>query len=62
MSSIKSVVFINFAFFSSLMQLGHGQPLSPNALASEHNDGTTIDQGIAYMLMLMALVVTYLVH
>nr|XP_009600417.1 arabinogalactan protein 20-like [Nicotiana tomentosiformis]XP_016457511.1 PREDICTED: arabinogalactan peptide 20-like [Nicotiana tabacum] len=26
------------------------------------NDGTTIDQGIAYVLMLVALVLTYLIH
>ncbi|KAL5537720.1 hypothetical protein UlMin_043664 [Ulmus minor] len=26
------------------------------------SDGTTIDQGIAYILMLVALVLTYLIH
>ncbi|MCE5167100.1 Arabinogalactan protein 20 [Datura stramonium] len=26
------------------------------------SDGTTIDQGIAYVLMLLALVLTYLIH
>jgi Arabinogalactan peptide len=26
------------------------------------NAGTTVDQGIAYMLMLVALVLTYLIH
>ncbi|OVA01910.1 Arabinogalactan peptide [Macleaya cordata] len=26
------------------------------------NDGTSIDQGIAYVLMLVALVLTYLIH
>ncbi|XP_024022339.1 arabinogalactan peptide 16-like [Morus notabilis] len=26
------------------------------------NDGTAIDQGIAYILMLLALVLTYLIH
>ncbi|KAF3778417.1 Arabinogalactan peptide 16 [Nymphaea thermarum] len=26
------------------------------------NDGTSIDQGIAYLLMLVALVLTYLIH
>ncbi|KAG8070402.1 hypothetical protein GUJ93_ZPchr0006g45819 [Zizania palustris] len=26
------------------------------------SDGTSIDQGIAYMLMLVALVLTYLIH
>ncbi|CAN4099500.1 unnamed protein product [Withania somnifera] len=26
------------------------------------SDGTTVDQGIAYVLMLLALVLTYLIH
>lgn len=26
------------------------------------SDGTTIDQGIAYVLMLLALVLTYIIH
>ncbi|TVT98746.1 hypothetical protein EJB05_42411 [Eragrostis curvula] len=37
---------------------GHAQPPAP-APASY---GTSIDQGIAYLLMLVALVLTYLIH
>ncbi|KAK6155595.1 hypothetical protein DH2020_009843 [Rehmannia glutinosa] len=29
---------------------------------SPSSDGTTIDQGIAYVLMLLALVLTYIIH
>ncbi|KZV32839.1 Arabinogalactan protein 22 [Dorcoceras hygrometricum] len=29
---------------------------------SPASDGTTIDQGIAYVLMLVALVLTYIIH
>ncbi|PIN27130.1 hypothetical protein CDL12_00102 [Handroanthus impetiginosus] len=29
---------------------------------SPASDGTTIDQGIAYVLMLLALVLTYIIH
>ena len=29
---------------------------------SPTNDGTTVDQGIAYVLMLLALIVTYIIH
>ncbi|CAM8886267.1 unnamed protein product [Rhodiola kirilowii] len=43
--------------------------VSPSAQAqsmapapSPTSDGTSIDQGIAYMLMLAALVLTYLIH
>ncbi|KAK1610337.1 hypothetical protein QYE76_034010 [Lolium multiflorum] len=34
------------------------QPPAP----APSSDGTTIDQGIAYVLMLVALVLTYLIH
>ncbi|KAG9157949.1 hypothetical protein Leryth_000121 [Lithospermum erythrorhizon] len=41
----------------------------PSALAQDmapapapSSDGTSIDQGIAYVLMLLALVLTYLIH
>ncbi|CAN6456890.1 unnamed protein product [Victoria cruziana] len=38
-----------------------GQPSAAPA-ASPSSDGTSIDQGIAYMLMIVALVLTYLIH
>ncbi|KAL8210060.1 hypothetical protein R6Q57_006792 [Mikania cordata] len=38
----------------------HGQPFAPTPAPA--NDGTSIDQGIAYLLMLLALVLTYIIH
>ncbi|KVH90056.1 arabinogalactan protein 41 [Cynara cardunculus var. scolymus] len=38
----------------------HAQPLAPAPAPT--SDGTSIDQGIAYVLMLVALVLTYVIH
>ncbi|XP_040997226.1 arabinogalactan protein 20-like [Juglans microcarpa x Juglans regia] len=35
---------------------------SPAPAPAPTSDGTSIDQGIAYLLMLVALVLTYLIH
>uniref|UniRef100_A0A6N2N010 Uncharacterized protein n=1 Tax=Salix viminalis TaxID=40686 RepID=A0A6N2N010_SALVM len=35
---------------------------SPAPAPAPTSDGTTIDQGIAYLLMLVALALTYLIH
>ncbi|KAL4352173.1 hypothetical protein GQ457_06G031620 [Hibiscus cannabinus] len=35
---------------------------APSPSPSPTSDGTSIDQGIAYILMLVALVLTYLIH
>jgi len=45
-------------FLSGLMHLAHGQTTD----LARPVDGKAIDQGIAYVLMLVALLVTYLVH
>ncbi|KAL9374814.1 hypothetical protein Peur_031693 [Populus x canadensis] len=42
------------------MPLAHGQSSAP--APSPTSDGTAIDQGIACILMLVALVLTYLIH
>lgn len=34
----------------------------PAAAPAPSSDGTAIDQGIAYVLMLVALVLTYIIH
>jgi len=60
MSSMKMCTFLIVAFFfSGLIQFAHGQAMAPSPMTS---DGVGIDQGIAYVLMLVALLVTYLVH
>ncbi|KAI0491768.1 hypothetical protein KFK09_026028 [Dendrobium nobile] len=66
MSSIKASALIFLAFFlSGLMELSYGQILAPSPAVAPPpigNDGKMIDQGIAYVLMLIALLVTYLIH
>ncbi|KAG0477324.1 hypothetical protein HPP92_013698 [Vanilla planifolia] len=51
-------------FISGLLQLANGQSiaLSPGAAPPMSNDGKSVDQGIAYMLMIAALLLTYLIH
>ncbi|KAL2925873.1 Arabinogalactan protein 16 [Bienertia sinuspersici] len=48
--------FLIMAFF----KVSQAQPLPPAPAPS--NDSTAIDQGIAYVLLLVALAVTYLFH
>ncbi|KAL0905753.1 hypothetical protein M5K25_024190 [Dendrobium thyrsiflorum] len=66
MSSIKVWAMIFLAFFlSGLIELSYGQIMAPSPAVSPppiSNDGKMIDQGIAYVLMLIALLVTYLIH
>lgn len=50
--------FLFVMFFSGLMQLAHGQPTA----MSRTFDGKAINQRIVYILMLAALLVSYLVH
>ncbi|PKU71676.1 Arabinogalactan peptide 22 [Dendrobium catenatum] len=66
MSSIKAsaVIFLVF-FLSGLMELSYGQIMAPSPAVAPppiSSDGKMIDQGIAYVLMLVALLVTYLIH
>ncbi|KAK8956449.1 Arabinogalactan peptide 16 [Platanthera guangdongensis] len=64
MTCIKACMTLFFVcfFLPGLMQLAHGQSMAPVAAPPMSNDGTTVDQGVAYLLMLIALLVTYLVH
>ncbi|KAM0950607.1 putative arabinogalactan protein/22/41 [Dioscorea sansibarensis] len=60
MSSVKAcALFIIVFFFSGFMVLSHGQAIAPSPATG---DGKALDQGIAYVLMLVALLVTYLIH
>ncbi|KAL5744760.1 hypothetical protein ACOSP7_027628 [Xanthoceras sorbifolium] len=56
-------VFAIFAVVYAVVVLpvAHGQSVAAPA-PSPTSDGTSIDQGIAYVLMLLALVLTYLIH
>ncbi|KAK3219621.1 hypothetical protein Dsin_013591 [Dipteronia sinensis] len=54
-------VFVVIAFiYAVVLPIAQGQSAAP--APSPTNDGTSIDQGIAYVLMLVALVLTYLIH
>ncbi|KAI9072536.1 hypothetical protein K1719_045495 [Acacia pycnantha] len=59
-SCIGIVAIYAFAFAIFMPFLVQGQSFPPSPAPS--SDGTSIDQGIAYVLMLVALVLTYLIH
>ncbi|KAG5569734.1 hypothetical protein H5410_059500 [Solanum commersonii] len=65
---MNSVRLLNFSFiiisfmFMALVEFSFGQGMAPSSAPPPSNDGTTIDQGIAYVLLLVALAITYLVH
>ncbi|CAA7016869.1 unnamed protein product [Microthlaspi erraticum] len=60
MASRNSVTgFALFTFvFAVISSLANAQAPAP----APTSDGTSIDQGIAYLLMVVALVLTYLIH
>uniref|UniRef100_A0A0E0LC05 Arabinogalactan peptide 16 n=1 Tax=Oryza punctata TaxID=4537 RepID=A0A0E0LC05_ORYPU len=53
-----AVVVVGIAMPASASASAPAQPPVP----APSSDGTSIDQGIAYVLMLVALVLTYLIH
>ncbi|XAR53323.1 hypothetical protein NMG60_11021844 [Bertholletia excelsa] len=64
MNSMKlaALPIIGFMLLA-LLQLSHGQGIAPSpAPPSPSNYGTALDQGIAYVLLLVALAITYLIH
>ncbi|PKU75043.1 Arabinogalactan peptide 16 [Dendrobium catenatum] len=61
---ISILLFLSI-FLSGLMQLTHGQSMAapaPDAAPPMSNDGKAIEQGLAYVLMIVGLLVTYLIH
>ncbi|MBA0548772.1 hypothetical protein Golob_019850 [Gossypium lobatum] len=66
MTTISSSTFLGVAvifglFFASMSPYVEAQSASP-APSPTSDAGTSIDQGIAYVLMVVALVLTYLIH
>ncbi|KAK8956447.1 Arabinogalactan peptide 16 [Platanthera guangdongensis] len=57
-----TLFFLQAFFLSGLMQLALGQEPGPAAAPPMSNDGKAVDQGVAYVLMLLALLLTYLIH
>ncbi|CAA2964041.1 arabinogalactan peptide 20 [Olea europaea subsp. europaea] len=62
-ASIGLVAFLAIIFATAAFPAAMAQPAEQFAPApSPTSDGTAIDQGIAYILMLVALVLTYIIH
>ncbi|XP_009368686.1 arabinogalactan protein 41-like [Pyrus x bretschneideri] len=61
-SSSFGVVAIIATFYAIVLPVARATSLAPAPASALTSDGTTIDQGIAYALMLLALVLTYLIH
>ncbi|KAL6127206.1 hypothetical protein ACLB2K_075248 [Fragaria x ananassa] len=63
-ASFNRVVAIVALLFAVVLPMSHaaGLSLAPAPAPAPTSDGTAIDQGIAYILMLLALVLTYLIH
>ncbi|XP_010544793.1 PREDICTED: arabinogalactan peptide 20 [Tarenaya hassleriana] len=59
-SRTSLAVFALFAFIFSVVSPLAGAQSAPAPAPT--SDGTAIDQGIAYLLMVLALVLTYLIH
>ncbi|KAJ4728163.1 Arabinogalactan peptide [Melia azedarach] len=67
MDVISSRAFVCFLALLALVFAIVSPPVEAQSSASSPapapvSDGTSIDQGIAYVLMLVALVLTYLIH
>ncbi|KAL8162472.1 hypothetical protein V2J09_013961 [Rumex salicifolius] len=50
------------ALLSAIALPNYARAQSPSPAPAPSSDGISIDQGIAYLLMLIALVLTYLIH
>ncbi|KAE8699795.1 Arabinogalactan peptide 22 [Hibiscus syriacus] len=61
MATISFRVLMSAALVFAFVSL-HVEAQSAAPAPSPTSDGTSIDQGIAYILMLVALVLTYLIH
>ncbi|XP_058749601.1 arabinogalactan protein 41-like [Vicia villosa] len=59
MASFRVVVFLCI-IYATLMSVVSSQSIAPAPAPT--SDGTTIDQAVACLLMLFALVLTYIIH
>ncbi|CAJ2674566.1 hypothetical protein L195_g007959 [Trifolium pratense] len=57
--SSRVVVFLGL-IYASLMSIACSQSMAPAPAPT--SDGTSIDQAVAYVLMLVALLLTYIIH
>ncbi|XP_022736104.1 arabinogalactan peptide 22-like [Durio zibethinus] len=62
-SRISLGIFAVIAIICTIiLPMAQAQSTSPAPAPTITSDGTAIDQGIAYVLMLVALALTYLIH
>ncbi|KAL1356683.1 hypothetical protein HN51_008670 [Arachis hypogaea] len=63
---MNSVKILAFPFLSLLIiaisHMAHAQDLALSPSPPPTSDGTAVDQGIAYLLMVVALAITYMIH
>ncbi|GAU27482.1 hypothetical protein TSUD_14620 [Trifolium subterraneum] len=57
--SSRVVVFLGL-IYASLMSIACSQSMAPAPAPT--SDGTSIDQAVAYVLMMVALLLTYIIH
>ncbi|KEH40423.1 putative arabinogalactan peptide, AGP [Medicago truncatula] len=55
------VVFLGL-IYASFASMASSQYVAPAPAPAPTSDGTSIDQAIAYVLMLVALLLTYIIH
>ncbi|PON96878.1 Arabinogalactan peptide, AGP [Trema orientale] len=61
-ASFGAVIAIVAVIYAVVLPVARADHSFPAPAPAPTSDGTTIDQGIAYILMLLALVLTYLIH
>ncbi|XP_059629101.1 arabinogalactan protein 41-like [Cornus florida] len=63
---VRRCSFLAVAVIALILAVGFPaattQSAAPAPAPAPTSDGTSIDQGIAYLLMLVALLLTYLIH
>ncbi|CAN1178183.1 Arabinogalactan protein 20 [Linum perenne] len=57
-----AAVAVVLMFAIALPAVAQAQIMAPAPAPTSDEAGTSIDQGIAYVLMLLALVLTYIIH
>ncbi|XP_060218478.1 arabinogalactan protein 16-like [Lycium barbarum] len=62
MAVSKIVVSVLLVIFAMAFFTVQAQEFAPAPAPAPTSDGVSVDQGIAYVLMLVALVLTYLIH
>ncbi|CAD5188397.1 unnamed protein product [Musa acuminata subsp. malaccensis] len=62
MARVPSFLMVVVALVSAIVLVPAVRAQSPAPAPAPTSDGVAIDQGIAYVLMLAALLLTYLIH